>query len=38
MRSFQQQMPFAEPPDLVRDWEYLYERSIGCVGVLKEWP
>lgn len=19
------------------DWEFLYERSIGCVGILKEW-
>jgi len=37
VRSFEQQMPFAEPPELVRNWEYLYERSIGCVGVLKEW-
>jgi hypothetical protein len=30
-------MPLAEPPDLVTSWEYLYERSIGCVGVLKDW-
>ncbi|MGB9485490.1 MAG: hypothetical protein WCD04_05185, partial [Terriglobia bacterium] len=21
----------------VKEWEYLYERSIGCVGVLKDW-
>jgi energy-coupling factor transporter ATP-binding protein EcfA2 len=37
LRSFEQQLPISEPPDLVKDWEYLYERSIGCVGVLKEW-
>ncbi len=30
-------MPLPEPPDLVRIWEYLYERSIGCVGILKDW-
>jgi hypothetical protein len=30
-------MPLAEPPDLVTSWEYLYERSVGCVGVLKDW-
>jgi hypothetical protein len=30
-------MPLAEPPDLVTSWEYLYERSIGRVGVLKDW-
>ena len=23
--------------DLAGNWEYLYERSIGCVGILKEW-
>ena len=37
LRSFEQQLPLAEPPELVKEWEYLYERSIGCVGVLKEW-
>lgn len=37
LRSFEQHIPLSEPPDLVKDWEYLYERSIGCVGVLKEW-
>lgn len=37
LHSFEQQLPLSEPPDLMQDWEYLYERSIGCVGVLKEW-
>src|SRR5437667_4475244 len=37
LRSFAQQLPLAETPDLARDWEFLYERSIGCVGVLKQW-
>jgi len=37
LRSFEQQLPVSEPPQLVKEWEYLYERSIGCVGVLKEW-
>ena len=37
LRTFEQQIPLLEPPDLVKDWEYLYERSIGCVGVLKDW-
>lgn len=35
--SFQNHLPLNEQPDLVGDWEYLYERSIGCVGVLKDW-
>jgi energy-coupling factor transporter ATP-binding protein EcfA2 len=37
LRSFEQQIPLSEPPRLVEAWEYLYERSIGCVGVLKDW-
>jgi len=37
LRSFAVQLALAEPPDLVKDWEFLYERSIGCVGILKEW-
>jgi hypothetical protein len=35
--SFQKHLPLSEEPDLVGDWDYLYERSIGCVGVLKDW-
>lgn len=37
LRSFAQQLPLSDPPDLANDWEFLYERSIGCVGVLKQW-
>ena len=35
--SFEQQLPLQQPPELVREWEYLYERSVGCVGILKDW-
>jgi hypothetical protein len=35
--SFERQIPLLDPPELVANWEFLYERSIGCVGVLKEW-
>jgi len=35
--SFERQIPLPEPADLVANWEFLYERSIGCVGILKEW-
>lgn len=35
--TFQQQMPLAEHPDLVTHWEYFYERTLGCVGILKNW-
>jgi AAA domain len=37
LRSFAQHLPLAEPPDLANDWEFLYERSIGCIGLLKQW-
>jgi hypothetical protein len=30
-------MPLAECPTLVDDSDYLYERSVGCVGILKTW-
>lgn len=37
VRSFEKELPFEEPSELVSDWEFLYERSLGCVGILKEW-
>lgn len=37
VHSFQKKLPLPEPPDLVKNWELLYERSFGCVGVLKQW-
>lgn len=35
--SFQRHLPLAVEPDLLRLSEYLYERSVGCVGILKDW-
>jgi hypothetical protein len=35
--TFQRHLPLAAEPDLVGATEYLYERSVGCVGVLKTW-
>jgi len=37
IRQFASIMPFPKPPELVNEWDYLYERSIGCVGILKDW-
>lgn len=37
LNTFQLTMPVQSPPDLLPHWEYCYERSIGCVGVLKDW-
>jgi len=35
--AFQRHMPFEEEPNLLPHLEYLYTRSIGCVGILKDW-
>lgn len=35
--NFQCQIPTIEPPDFLSHWEYLYSRSLGCVGILKNW-
>ena len=36
--TFQKHLPFDEAKaDLMAIWEFLYERSVGCVGILKEW-
>jgi thymidine kinase len=35
--AFQRRLPVTEEPDLLKHWEYCYVRSIGCVGILKDW-
>jgi hypothetical protein len=35
--SFQHHLPLPEQPDLLAEWEYLYLRSVGCIGLLKQW-
>jgi hypothetical protein len=37
VQTFQLQMPLPERPDLLPHLEYCFERSLGCVGVLKDW-
>jgi GTPase SAR1 family protein len=37
LKSFALSMPLQETPDLEKYWEYFYERSIGCVGIVKDW-
>jgi hypothetical protein len=37
LRTFQMHLPLIRTPDLIIQWEYFYERSIGCIGVLKDW-
>lgn len=35
--QFQRHLPLSEEPDLTAEWDYFYERSIGCIGILKDW-
>jgi hypothetical protein len=35
--GFQRQMPVSKEPDLLGKWESIYLRSVGCVGILKDW-
>ena len=38
LHSLLLQMPLAmDLQELMNHWHYFYERSIGCVGVLKDW-
>ena len=35
--SLQRKLPVREEPDLVQYSDFLYERSVGCVGLLQPW-
>lgn len=35
--TFQKQLAPSVDMDLVNMWDFLYERSLGCIGVLKDW-
>jgi hypothetical protein len=37
VRELEIQLPLQKQPDLVESWQFLYERSLGCVGMLKDW-
>jgi hypothetical protein len=37
LQTFQNHLPLPKMPDLVSHWEFLYERSLGNVGMLKDW-
>ena len=37
VQTFEKELPFADASDLVGNWEFLYERSLGCIGILKQW-
>jgi energy-coupling factor transporter ATP-binding protein EcfA2 len=33
--ALQRQLPVEQEPELLNHWEFLYARSIGCIGLLK---
>lgn len=35
--GLQKHMPLPVEPDLVGHWDYFYEGSLGCIGILKDW-
>ncbi|SIS43472.1 TniB family NTP-binding protein [Salimicrobium flavidum] len=35
--SFQKVVPIEEEPDFVSKTEYMYDHSLGCAGILKDW-
>jgi len=35
LRTFQRHLPLSREPDLESHWEYFYEQSLGCTGMLK---
>jgi hypothetical protein len=37
LRTLQRHLPLPEEPDLEGQYEYFYERSLGCTGMLKTW-
>ncbi|MEO0377642.1 MAG: AAA family ATPase, partial [Cyanobacteria bacterium P01_A01_bin.17] len=37
VHTFQTHLPLENEPNLVKNWDFFYERSIGCVGILKDW-
>jgi hypothetical protein len=37
VQTFERELPFPDASDLVSNWEYLFERSLGCIGILKQW-
>jgi hypothetical protein len=34
---FQNHLPLANTPDLISKFDYIYERSLGCIGIVKDW-
>jgi hypothetical protein len=37
IRSFEREIQLTKSPDLIRNAEFLYRGSAGCIGILKSW-
>lgn len=37
LNTLQTNLPLEGDTKLTEYWEYLYERSVGCIGILKDW-
>lgn len=37
LQTFQRHLPLPEEPNLLERWDYFYENSAGCIGILKLW-
>ncbi len=37
LQTFQNHLPVHETLDLVSNWEFIYEHTLGCVGMCKDW-
>ena len=35
--SLQKRLPLPVEPNLVQHWKYIYTKSAGCVGIMKDW-
>lgn len=35
--AFQKHLPLEIEPDLIGNWDYFYSRTIGSIGILKDW-
>lgn len=37
LNTLQTHLPLTGDTDLIKYYEFLYERSVGCIGILKDW-
>lgn len=37
IRGLLECLPIEKSPNLLECWDFIYERTIGCVGILKDW-